>query len=175
MFVLYPCSFDYSCWPFPASESLSASFVFITLCESSSGVSLDSSIYRCPGCLFKWTVPCWPQRGECEWKWVWPRCGLLPSLCRNIYSWNSSPLLPHSCVLPPPPPPSLPSSSSSRLSWSCPSQSSKPLDPSSCSGCSGWLWCDRRAHAPPLALAPPLRLWPGGKPATAGRGTAWSR
>ena len=104
-------------------------FRFITLC--------DSSIYRCPGCLFKRTVPCWPQRGEREWRWVWPRCELLPSLCRNIYSSNSSPPLPHSCALPPLPPPSLPSSSSSTLSWSCPSQSSKPLDPGSCSGCSG--------------------------------------
>lgn len=127
------------------------------------------------GHLSKQTAPCWLQRWACWWGWVWPRCELSPALCLNICSLNSSPLPLHLYAPPPRPPPSLPSSSSSTPAWSCPSRSSKPLDPGSCSGCSGSLWCDRLAHAPPLALAPPLRLWPGSKPAPAGYGMAWSR
>lgn len=121
------------------------------------------------------TGPCWLQRAVSCWGWVWPHCELWPKLYLSIYSLNSSLPLPHLCARPPLPAPSLPSFSSSTLSWSCLSQSSKPLDPSSCSGCSGSLWCGKPARAMPPALAPPRRLWPGSKPAPGGCGKEWSK
>lgn len=115
------------------------------------------------------------QTVVCPWGWVWPRCELLPELYLSIYSLNFSLLLPHLYAQLRPPPLFPFSSSSSTLSWSCPSRSSKPLDPSSCSGCSGSSWCDTPAHAKPPAPVPRPRLWPGSKPAPGGCEKEWSK
>lgn len=139
-FVHHKEKFIFTFWR--VSVFIFVSSLQISLCSTldesfSPGVSLDCPIHSCRwgSPIFKWTVLCWPQTGECWWGWVWPRCELPPVPYPDIYSLNSSHLLPNSCALPPHRPPSPPSSSST-LSWNCPSQSSKPLDPGSCSGCS---------------------------------------